>query len=90
MQQVKDKVVDLNQVPREKITFQPNQSFVDEFPGTLREPTVWDKLIPDGSGFVAVPNPARFDISGDSRSQTRTVKSRKNRTASPCSTSYTV
>ncbi|KFZ03845.1 hypothetical protein V502_10615 [Pseudogymnoascus sp. VKM F-4520 (FW-2644)] len=51
-------------IPRELVTFKPNQTFVDTVRGTARNRTVWDELFPLGGGFVAVQNPASYGLTG--------------------------
>ncbi|KAL7946384.1 hypothetical protein V8C42DRAFT_352618 [Trichoderma barbatum] len=55
-------------IPREQVLFAPNQTYHDVFPKYLPlEPenvTLWDALQPRGGGFIAIPNPKEYGLSG--------------------------
>ncbi|KFY34128.1 hypothetical protein V494_07032 [Pseudogymnoascus sp. VKM F-4513 (FW-928)] len=51
-------------IPRELVKFRLDKAFVDAEPGTPANQSVWDMLMPLGSGFVEVQNPFKYGLKG--------------------------
>ncbi|KAL7937843.1 hypothetical protein V8C35DRAFT_293788 [Trichoderma chlorosporum] len=55
-------------IPREQVLFTPNQTYKDIFPDSLSSQsenlTLWDVLQPRGGGFIVIPNPKQYGLSG--------------------------
>ncbi|OPB42123.1 hypothetical protein A0O28_0032400 [Trichoderma guizhouense] len=55
-------------IPREQILFTPNQTYRDIFRDSsvseLENLTLWDALQPRGGGFIIIPDPQKYGLSG--------------------------
>ncbi|UKZ80833.1 hypothetical protein TrVFT333_008598 [Trichoderma virens FT-333] len=55
-------------IPREQVLFTPIQTYSDIFPDSLASEsdnlTLWDALQPRGGGFIVIPEPEKYGLSG--------------------------